>query len=183
MREDDLRPDPAPYSRMFLITCLCLLTLVVAMLLSSCSPKIVEKIQVDYRDTTIIKETVRDSLIQVPIPLEKNQTIVNIDDTSHLETSIAVSNAYVTKDGQLHHDLANRHDQTLPAIVPIHFHMTNTVKTTETAQIVEKTVEVPKPLSWWQSLKIAAFPWLLGLAGALGLWTLRKPLLKIFSKF
>lgn len=181
MREDDFRPNSAPYKRMFLITCLCLLLLVAAMLFASCSPRVIEKIQVEYRDTTIIKETVRDSLIQVPIPLEKNQAIVNIDDTSHLETSIAVSNAYITKDGQLHHDLANRHDQTLPAIVPIYFHMTNTIKATETAQIVEKTVEVPKPLSWWQSLKIAAFPWLLGLLSAAGLWMFRKPILKLLK--
>jgi len=179
---NDFRPDPAPYSRMLLFTGACLLLLVAAMLLSSCSPKIVEKIQVEYRDTTIIKETVRDSLVQVPIPLEKNQAIVNIDDASHLETSVAVSNAYVTKDGQLHHDLANRHDQTLPAIVPIYFHIANTVKTTETAQIVEKTVEVPKPLSWWQSLKIAAFPWLLGLLAAAGLWMFRKPILKLIRQ-
>ena len=44
-----------------------------------------------------------------------------------------------------------------------------------------KEVQVEKPLSWWQKLKIRAF-W--GLAGAvllLLLWTFRKPLLKLIG--
>ena len=46
----------------------------------------------------------------------------------------------------------------------------------------EKIVEVEKPLSKWQSLKIRAFPWLLGLLSAAGLWALRKPILKLITK-
>ena len=176
-------PDPAPYSRMLTITGVCLLLLVAAMLFSGCSPRVIETIHVEYRDTTIIRDFVRDSVIMVPIPLEKNQAIVSIDDTSHLETSLAVSDAYVTADGRLHHELANRHGESLPAIVPIHYHITSTVKASETAQVITKTVEVEKHLTWMQSLKIKAFPWLLGLAVALGLWTLSKPLLKFLSKF
>ena len=45
----------------------------------------------------------------------------------------------------------------------------------------EKIVEVEKPLSKWQSLKIRAFPWLLGLLSAAGLWTFRKPILKLLK--
>ena len=46
----------------------------------------------------------------------------------------------------------------------------------------EKIVEVEKPLSKWKSWQIAAFPWLLGLLGIAGLWTFRKPLLKLIKR-
>ena len=46
----------------------------------------------------------------------------------------------------------------------------------------EKIVEVEKPLSKWKSWQLAAFPWLLGLLGIAGLWTFRKPILRIFAK-
>ena len=181
MEEPDFRPDRNMYEMFISFTVILLIFLVVLCFFASCSPRVIEKIQIEYRDTTIIKETIRDSLIQVPIPLESNQAIVNIDETSHLETSIAVSNAFVTKDGRLHHDLANRHEQTLPYIVPIHYHTTNTIKTAETVQTLTKTVEVPKPLTWWQNFRLKAFPWLIGIAGVLVLWTFRKPLLKLIK--
>lgn len=45
-----------------------------------------------------------------------------------------------------------------------------------------KEVKVEKPLSFGQSVKIRAFWWLLGIALALGLWTFRKPLLRLITK-
>lgn len=46
----------------------------------------------------------------------------------------------------------------------------------------EKIVEVEKPLSKWKSWQLRAFPWLLGLLGVAGLWTFRKPLLKLIKR-
>lgn len=176
---DNERPELRLKDMAITIIGISVIFLIMAFLSSGCSPRIVEKVV--YRDTTIVKEIIKDSLIQVPIPLEHNQAIVNIDDTSRLETSIASSIAYITPKG-LHHELANKHDATLPAIVPITTHITNTIKSTETAQIITKRVEVEKPLSWWQRLKIKAFPWLLGLSAILGLWTFRKPLLGLIKR-
>lgn len=178
---DFFSPDPDYWDRAFTITLTVVLVFLLTILMTSCSPQIIEKVTVEYRDTTIIREVVRDSLIQVPIPLEKNQAIVSTDDTSRLETSIASSVAYVTHAGQLHHELSNKQGATLPAIVPIYHHITHTVQSTETAQIIEKRVEVPKPLTRWQSFRLRAFPWLLGLLAAAGLWTFRKPILKIIK--
>ena len=45
-----------------------------------------------------------------------------------------------------------------------------------------KEVEVEKPLSVGQSLKIRAFWWLFFVSLLLGLWTFRKPIIKIFTK-
>ena len=45
--------------------------------------------------------------------------------------------------------------------------------------IVKETVE--QPFSKFQKMKIDSFWWLLGIAGALLLWTLRKPIMKLIS--
>jgi hypothetical protein len=45
-----------------------------------------------------------------------------------------------------------------------------------------KEVKVEKPLSWSQSVKLGAFPWLLLITGVLGVWTFRKPLRGCFTK-
>lgn len=171
-------PDPDYWDRAFSITLTVVVIFLLAILMAGCSPRIIEKVTVEYRDTTIIKEVVRDSLIQVPIPLEHNQVIVNTDDTSRLETSIARSIAYVDVKG-LHHELANKHEATLPAIVPITTHITHTIQSTETAHFATKIVEVEKPLSWWQKFRIRGFWYLLGAVVVLLGWTFRKPLLKI----
>ena len=44
-----------------------------------------------------------------------------------------------------------------------------------------KEVQVAKPLSWWQNLKIRAFWGLLGAVLLLLLWAFRKPLLKLIG--
>lgn len=44
-----------------------------------------------------------------------------------------------------------------------------------------KEVQVIKPLSWWERLKIRGFWWLFAGFLALLLWTLRKPLLKLLK--
>jgi len=42
-----------------------------------------------------------------------------------------------------------------------------------------KEVQIPKPLSWWETLKIRAFWWLFGAVLLLSAWAFRKPLLKL----
>ena len=44
-----------------------------------------------------------------------------------------------------------------------------------------KEVKIDKPLSWWQSFKIGAFPWLLLALGAALLYIFRKPILAIIK--
>ena len=116
-----------------------------------------------YVDSTIV--SVRDSLVPVPIPAESSSAILPDGYHSHIETSIAESDAWV-EDGLLHHTIRNRSEATLPAVVPI----------TTTAQViradssheglVNRTVvkEVEKKLTWWQRFRIGAFFWLLALA-------------------
>lgn len=151
---------------------------VVLMLSVSCSPKIVEKVVTEtvtqYRDSTVW----RDTTVYVPIPLEADQAIVHVGDTSHRETSVASSDAWIGADGFLHHDLRNK-----PVCIPLalkvpeRFIISEARSTQEHALIKTKEVKVEKKLSWWQKFRLTVFPvMLLGL-----LWAYRKELLSIIK--
>jgi len=151
MRDDDFRPDPSLYSRMLAITGLCLLALAAAMLFSSCSPRVIETIHYQH-DTTYVERLKIDSIFQ--------RDSIYIRD--HGDT------VWIYK--EMWRDRWHFQRDTI-----------DRVRVDSVAVEREKIVEVEKPLSWWQSLKIAAFPWLLGLLTATGLWTFRKPLLKLIK--
>lgn len=129
----------------------------------------------EYRDSTAW----RDTTIYVPIPMEADQAIVHIGDTSHRETSVATSDAWVGADGFLHHDLRNKPGRIAHAIkVPEHFLYTGVENTQKHTEIITKEVKVERPLNAWKRFKIGAFWWLLALA-AVGwrkelLWLIRK---------
>ena len=104
------------------------------------------------RDSVVIyvRDSVyyRDTVIQWAIPEESDASEkADASDTSHLETSLAESDAWV-EDGVLHHSLRNKQGQ----IVPINITMRYRVHEMKTEglreRIIEKTVE--KELSWWQ---------------------------------
>lgn len=147
--------------------------------LPGCSPKITERIitimQTEVRDSLVW----RDTTLYVPIPLESDQVIVQVGDTSRLSTSVAESVAFVGNDGFLHHTLENKrtpiaYDFKWPERI-----LTTTVtNTTEKAHIITREVKVEKPLSWWQKFRMRAFWWLAGAVLALLAWVFRKPLMK-----
>lgn len=149
--------------------------------LPSCSPRIVERVvtitRTEVRDSTAW----RDTTIYVPIPLESDQAIVHVGDTSHRETSVAESDAWIGKDGLIHHNIRNKAGARIPYSVklPEHWLYTGVINTKEKEQGIIKEVKVEKPLSWWQKLRIGAFWWLLGAVALLLLWTFRKFLFKL----
>lgn len=129
----------------------------------------------EYRDSTAW----RDTTIYVPIPLESDQAIVQVGDTSHRETSVAESDAWVGDDGFLHHELRNKHTSLASQVIFPERYLVSYVKNTrERAEIITKEVKVEKPLNAWQRFRIGAFWWLLALA-AVG-W--RKQLLRLIKK-
>ena len=139
-------------------------------LCTGCSPRIVEKVvtQIEYRDR-VVHDT---ATVEIPVEVEK---IVTRDTVSHLENTYAKSDAVVSE-GFLHHSL-----ESIPQYikVPVEVHVTDTLY--KEAQIIEKEVEVEKPLSWWQSFEIGAFWWLLGALIAALLYIFRKPILAIIK--
>lgn len=154
------------------------------LLLASCSPKIVERVVTvtvtEVRDSTAW----RDTTIYVPIPLESDQAIVHVGDTSHRETSVAESDAWIGTDGMLHHNLRNRPEARIPFTLklPEHWLYTGVTNTKEHEHLAVKEVEVEKPLSKWKSFKLGAFWWLLGGLVLSLLWIFRKPILVILKR-
>lgn len=152
--------------------------------LPSCSPRIVERIvtitQTEVRDSTAW----RDTTIYVTIPLESDQAIVHIGDTSHRETSVAESDAWIGKDGMLHHSLRNKSDARIAYYLklPEHWLYTGVTNTKEHERGIIKEVPVEKPLSWWQRAELAVFWWLVLAVALLGAWTFRKPLGGLITK-
>lgn len=157
--------------------------LLVCLLLASCSPKHSPPV-IEYRDSLVVEYrdslVFRDSIIQVPIPLESDQAIVRIGDTSHRETSLAESDAWVGVDGFLHHNIRNKRGE-IPFHVAIPEHWIVDKARSEKAATITNTVYVKRPLTWWQRFRLKGFWWLLaGLAGCLG-WIFRKPILSLFK--
>lgn len=84
-----------------------LTVLFVSMAMCSCT----KTVYIPVKGETVIRDSIRtewkDSIVLVPV--EKVVT-VTLTDSSHLETSIAVSDAWVDGDGLLHHSLKNKED-------------------------------------------------------------------------
>lgn len=129
---------------------------------------------IEYRDTTIIRERLVHDTVKVTVPkiIERN---VTTDTTSHLENDWARSDATV-RDGLLWHSLETKpHTIEVPVLVPVH----DTLIVQKEAEIRTETVEVEKPLSFWQRLEIGAFWWLCGAILLCLLWIFRKTIFKI----
>lgn len=140
-----------------------LIILAPVFILTACSPRIVT---VAVHDTTTFTriETVRDTVISAPLPVE-SALISTPDTTSTLETSLAVSTATITA-GHLHHSIENKRTALqVPAKIPQEKEIIREVKE------VPVPVEVPKPyipkwtwyvLAWavLSTLLLAAFLWL-----------------------
>ena len=156
-----------------------LIILAFASALSACSPKIVETIRTEtvteYRDSIAW----RDTTIYVPIPLESDQAIVHIGDTSHRVTTLAESEAWVASDGLLHHTLRNRTGSLQYSLqLPKQILTTNVTNTHEKAHTIVREVKVEKPLNLWQRFRIGAFWWLFGLV----VFAYRKEIIAIIRK-
>jgi hypothetical protein len=108
--------------------------------------------------------------VEVPVPVEVMREIVPAQDSSHLETSVAESVAYIDSLGFLHHSLENKKGSTVSTTVPVeeHFH-SELEQETHQEEHHESTIEyIPRELTWWQTFWIRSGQifWAL-LAGAL----------------
>lgn len=154
--------------------------LLVASVCTGCSPRIIEHTTIEYRDTTIYRESVRDTTIYVPLPVESGMAIVPVGDTSRVETSLAESTAFVDSIGLLRHSIRNK-EKPLPVVVPVRSVYVYSGASHTEAQVLTKIEYRDKPLSWWQSLKIGAFPWLIMAVVLLLIWTFRKSIFKLIA--
>lgn len=122
--------------------------------------------------------------VYVEIPAESAKQIIP-DSTSHLETNFALSDAWINPDGTLSHSLFNK-PQSIPVDVPV------IGKDTQTNNASEKIREVPidrpvpvyieRDFTRWESFRLEAFWYLVGIALASAIWISRKPLINLLRK-
>lgn len=122
-----------------------------AIILFGCCP--CKHLPVIQRDTVavIIRDSVylHDTTILWSPPDESSHAIV--DTSSHLETSLAESDAAIV-DGHLVHSIRNRSE----SIVPINVTIPYRVHSESRESLSERTIvkEAPRELTWWQVLWI-----------------------------
>ena len=132
------------------------------------------KEETNVKDSLVLH--IKDSLatkwvpVEVPVPVEVMREIVPAEDSSHLETSVAESVAYIDSTGRLHHSLQNKPGASIQTTVPVeeHFHSEQEQETHQ-EEHHESTIEyIPRELTWWQTFWIRSGQifWAL-LAGAL----------------
>lgn len=117
----------------------------------STSTGIRDSLHIEIRHRTI---WVLDTL-QIRLPAERTEQTVRTD-SSHLETSAAVSDARINPDGSLTHSLENKtDDQKIPTPRPIEYRDSIVYRDREIE--IEKTIEVERKLTWWQQTQIRGF--------------------------
>ena len=129
-----------------------LLTLGVCLLLTACSPKIVERVVIQHDTTT-----------------------VHHRDTSYHRDSVYIKE-WVKGDTVHIYEYRDRFvykDRWRDSVV---------VKVDSLTVETVKEVKVEKPLSWWKRVELGLFWWVVALALGLGVWTFRKPLGGWFTK-
>ena len=136
---------------------------ILAVLVVACCP--CRKLNVTgTRDSVSVTTAVRTEYVvdtvQIEIPVEKERQTVR-DTMSHLETSFAVSDARINKDGSLFHSLENK-AQKRPVATQKEIVYRDSIVYRDRA--VTQTLEVNK-LRWWQK----ALCWIGGVALSIGL--------------
>ena len=115
--------------------------------------------------------------VRIRLPSERTEQTVQ-QDSSHLETSVAVSDARINPDGSLTHSLENKQeDQEIPTQRPIEYRDSIVYRDREVE--VEKIVEVERKLTWWQQTQIRGF-WV---AIIVIVVLLRKKILPLIRRF
>lgn len=129
--------------------------------------------------TEYIERIVTDTVfINVPIPQESVKQVVK-DSASHLETSVAMSDAWLNPDGTLGHTLNNK-KVSLPAEIPVQHKEINNNNTS--ASVREKPVpypeyvEVERDFTAWERFRLNAFWYLVGGLAISLIWIFRKSL-------
>ena len=135
------------------------------------TPRVVQDYQ---RDSVrvIVKDSLvlRDTIVLVEIPTERERLVVAATDTSYLEISVAKSTAFVNEKGQLCHTLTNK-DALLPVKITIPEKVHSEQR--EKALIYKQTeiVEVEKELSKWHNfIQVLGY----GVLIACVLWLIKK---------
>lgn len=124
-------------------------------LVTSCGVSRRPQAETSTRDSVVIVKkdslVLRDSVVFVELPKE-SQSVETFSDSSHLETSLAVSDASV-RNGILKHTLENKSKRyEVPIQVPERYIISEA--TASYQQVIREIVEVEKELTWWQKFRM-----------------------------
>lgn len=118
-------------------------------LATSTSTRDSTKVEIRHR-TVWILDTMKSQL-----PAERTEQTVR-QDSSHLETSAAISDAWINPDGSLTHSLENKPTElAIPVQRPIEYR--DSIVYRDRATNAEYVVEAKRELTWWQRLQIRGF--------------------------
>lgn len=125
------------YTKKFLI---CLVWAFYGLILGCSSPRYIpaSNIKIVSKDSLVIHT----ELVSVAIPLESH-TIVTPTKKSHLETSVATSDAEIDSLGMLHHTLVNKKDSISTKIQYV-----DKISYRDSIEVKEVPVEVPVPVRY-----------------------------------
>ena len=151
---------------------------IIALILGACHRRfypssVHDSVKIETRYEYI--ETIRDTTIYVPIPYEAER-IVTRDTTSHLETSVAFSDAAV-KEGLLYHSIVNKN---VSLSAPVQIKEIEVVRDSIVYRDkqVENIIEVYKQ-TWWQKLWCTLGKWLTGIGVLSLLFAIARNLLTL----
>lgn len=122
--------------------------------------------------------------VEVPVPQQSVSNIVEAD-TSHIETDVAESNAWIRPDGTLYHDLINKEVKLSgEAYVPQTTERTNTdaERIREVPVPQPYPVEVERSLTLMEQIKLASFYYLLAALLLSICYIFRKPFFTALRK-
>ena len=132
------------------------------------------KVYVPVETTTVITETVRDTIVKVKLATYRD-TITTPDTLSHLSNPYAESYARVSG-GLLHHSLTSNAPEVEVKTV-IKYRDREVIKKEPYPVKVEKIVEVEKKLSQWQSIRMRIGEISIGAVGILlPIWLIKRKL-------
>ena len=135
------------------------LLLVLAFLMTSCCPcrhlTTSDNTKDSVRVVTVIRTEYIHDTVFIEIPVERERQTVR-DTTSHLETSFALSDARINKDGTLYHSLENK-PQKRPVEVEKEVIYRDSIVYRDKVVRKVQTVEVPRELTWWQRTQMRGF--------------------------
>ncbi len=103
-----------------------------------------------HRIVSLVKDTV-----WTAIPAQRAERETR-DTASYLENDYAESRAWIT-DGLLHHTLATK-AQKVPHEIQKPVERTDSIVCRDRVRVQEKPVEVERPLTWWQELRLTSWP-------------------------
>lgn len=139
-----------------------------------------DSVRTVYIETVTIDTVV----VEVPVPAESVKQVVP-DSVSHLETSLAQSDAWINSDGTLGHSITNKPEKLKADVLVPQVHKTNGKESIKEREIPVPTpyaVEVERKWTLMEQIKLAAFWYLLGALIVSIVCLFRKPIWKLIKK-